>query len=128
MNHSLHLVAGLGKTGLSIARYLHRKNKPVIVFDTRKDAPGVAEIKAEFPHVPVYLEQLPQELLSQLTDIIDSPGLSLDLPFLRQARQSGLAIYGDIECLARESNAPVVAITGTNGKSTVTTLVGEMAK
>ncbi len=128
MNHSLHLVAGLGKTGLSIARYLHRKNKPFVVFDTRKAVPGVAEIKAEFPDVPIFLGQIPTELVSELTDIIASPGVSLDLPFLQQAKQAGVAIYGDIECLAREINAPVVAITGTNGKSTVTTLVGEMAK
>ncbi|CEG57922.1 UDP-N-acetylmuramoyl-L-alanine--D-glutamate ligase [Legionella fallonii] len=128
MDHSLHLVAGLGKTGLSIARYLHRNNKPFIVFDTRKDAPGVAEIRAEFPEVPIYLGHIPTELISQLTDIVASPGVSLDLPFLKQAKQADIAIYGDIECLAREVKAPVVAITGTNGKSTVTTLVGEMAK
>ncbi|KTD37534.1 UDP-N-acetylmuramoyl-L-alanyl-D-glutamate synthetase [Legionella moravica] len=128
MNHSLYLVAGLGKTGLSIARYLHRKNKPFIAFDTRIEAPGLAEFKAEFPHIPVYLQSIPEEQLSQLTDIITSPGLSLDTPFIKQAIQSGVAVYGDIECLAKEINAPVVAITGTNGKSTVTTLVGEMAK
>ena len=127
MNHSLYLVAGLGKTGLSIARYLHRKNKSFIVFDTRKEAPGLAEFKAEFPHVPVYLQSLPEDQLSQLTDIITSPGLSLDTPFIKQAIQSGVAVYGDIECLANEINTPVIAITGTNGKSTVTTLVGEMA-
>lgn len=128
MNHSLYLVAGLGKTGLSIARYLHRKNKSFIAFDTRIEAPGLAEFKAEFPHIPVYLQSIPEEQLSQLTDIITSPGLSLDTPFIKQAIQSGVAVYGDIECLAKEINAPVVAITGTNGKSTVTTLVGEMAK
>lgn len=128
MKHSLHLVAGLGKTGLSIARYLSRKKKAFVAFDTRTKAPGLAEFKAEFPHIPVYLQDLPQDVLTQLTDIIASPGLSLDLPFLQQAKQSGVAIYGDIECLAREITAPVVAITGTNGKSTVTTLVGEMAK
>ena len=128
MNHPLYLVAGLGKTGLSIARYLNRNNKSFVVFDTRNAAPGLAEFSAEFPNVPVYLEQIPQEVLSQLTDIITSPGLSLDTPFLQQAMQAGVDVYGDIECLARESDAPMVAITGTNGKSTVTTLVGEMAK
>ncbi|KTD44706.1 UDP-N-acetylmuramoyl-L-alanine--D-glutamate ligase [Legionella quateirensis] len=128
MNHTLYLVAGLGKTGLSIARYLHRKNKSFIVYDTRKEAPGLAEFKAEFPHVPVYLQSLPEEQLSQLTDIITSPGLSLDTPFIKQAIQSGVNVYGDIECLAKEINTPVIAITGTNGKSTVTTLVGDMAK
>lgn len=128
MNRTLYLVAGLGKTGLSIARYLHRKGKSFVVFDTRRDAPGLDEFKAQFPDVPVYLQEIPQDVLSQLSDIITSPGLSLDTPFLKQALQSGVAVYGDIECLAREISAPVVAITGTNGKSTVTTLVGEMAK
>lgn len=128
MNHSLYLVAGLGKTGLSIARYLYRKNKSFIVFDTRKEAPGVAEMRSEFPNVSIYLEEIPEKILAQLTDIITSPGLALDTPFLQQARQAGVNIYGDIECLAREVKAPVIAITGTNGKSTVTTLVGEMAK
>ena len=52
----------------------------------------------------------------------------MDTPFLKQAIQAGIPVYGDIECLAREIHAPVIAITGTNGKSTVTTLVGEMAK
>jgi UDP-N-acetylmuramoylalanine--D-glutamate ligase len=128
MNHSLYLVAGLGKTGLSIARYLRRNNKTFVVFDTRKEAPGLAEFKAEFPDISVYLQHVPDDILGQLTDIITSPGLSLDTPFIKQAIQSGIAVYGDIECLAKEINAPVVAITGTNGKSTVTTLVGEMAK
>ena len=128
MNHPLHLVAGLGKTGLSIARYLHRNNKPFIAFDTRKDAPGLTEFKLAFPNICVYLEEIPQNILALCTDIIASPGLSLELPFLKQAIELGIAVYGDIECLAREITAPVIAITGTNGKSTVTTLVGEMAK
>ena len=128
MNHSLHLVAGLGKTGLSIARYLHRKNKSFVVFDTRNEAPGLLDFKKEFPQIPVYLETLPEDIQNQLTDIIASPGLSLDTPVLKKALEQGVPVYGDIECLAREINAPVIAITGTNGKSTVTTLVGEMAK
>ncbi|CAM2956340.1 UDP-N-acetylmuramoyl-L-alanine--D-glutamate ligase [Legionella worsleiensis] len=128
MNHSSYLVAGLGKTGLSIARYLHRKNKSFILFDTRAEAPGLAEFRAEFPEVPVYLQSVPEPQLSQITDIITSPGVSLDTPIIKKAIAAGVAVYGDIECLAREIHAPVVAITGTNGKSTVTTLVGDMAK
>lgn len=128
MKHPLYLVAGLGKTGLSVARYLRRNNKPFIVFDTRPQAPNLAEFSAEFPEVTVCTPYIPEELISQVTDIIASPGLSLDTPFLKQAIQAGIPVYGDIECLAREIHAPVIAITGTNGKSTVTTLVGEMAK
>lgn len=128
MNQSLYLVAGLGKTGLSIAHYLHRKNRAFIVFDTRKDAPGLDEFSNEFPDIPVYLQDLPHHVLKHVTDIITSPGLSLDTPFIKEALDAGVAVYGDIECLAEEISAPVIAITGTNGKSTVTTLVGEMAK
>ena len=56
-----------------------------------------------------------------------SPGVSLDVPFFVEARRRGLEIVGDIELFARAVDAPVVGITGTNGKSTVTTLVGRMA-
>jgi UDP-N-acetylmuramoylalanine--D-glutamate ligase len=128
MNSSLYLVAGLGKTGVSVARYLQRKNKSFIAFDTRSQSSGLKAFTQEFPSIPVYTQQIPDEILNQLTDIIASPGLSLDTPFLTKALQKGIAVYGDIECLAREIQAPVIAITGTNGKSTVTTLVGEMAK
>ncbi|MBA2648228.1 MAG: UDP-N-acetylmuramoyl-L-alanine--D-glutamate ligase [Legionella sp.] len=126
--NSLYLVVGFGKTGLSVARYLHRNNKTFVGFDTRLESPGLNEFKTSFPNVPVHLQTFPEELLSQITDIILSPGLSLDLPFLKKAREAGLSIYGDIECLAQEISAPIVAITGTNGKSTVTSLVGEMAR
>lgn len=128
MNPPLYLIAGLGKTGLSVARYLRRTNKPFVAFDTRAQAPGIAEFTQEFPNVSLYIQDVPDELINQLSDIIASPGLSLDTPFLKKALRAGVAIYGDIECLAREIRAPVIAITGTNGKSTVTTLVGEMAK
>ncbi|WP_199739206.1 UDP-N-acetylmuramoyl-L-alanine--D-glutamate ligase [Legionella qingyii] len=128
MNSPLYLVAGLGKTGISVARYLRRKNKPFIAFDTRAQAPSVTEFTKEFPDILVYTQHIPDEVIGQLSDIIASPGLSLDTPFLKKAMQMGISVYGDIECLAREIHAPVIAITGTNGKSTVTTLVGEMAK
>ena len=128
MHSSLYLVAGLGKTGHSIARYLHRRNKAFVAFDTRREPAGLSEFKAEFPGVDVFLGALPDALYGQLTEIICSPGVALDEIFIRKAIDMGIPVVGDIECLAREINVPVIAITGTNGKSTVTTLVGEMAK
>jgi UDP-N-acetylmuramoylalanine--D-glutamate ligase len=125
---SLYLVAGLGKTGHSIARYLQRHNKTFVVFDTRKEPANLSEFKAEFPGIDIFLGEIPEALYEQLTEIISSPGVALDEPSMLAATRKGIPIVGDIECLAREINAPVVAITGTNGKSTVTTLVGEMAK
>lgn len=128
MNQPSYLVIGLGKTGLSIARYLADKQIPFMMYDTREDAPGLAEFQAEFPHVSTYLGEFPEALIPNVTDIIASPGIPLELPLIQKALNTGAELYGDIECLAREIKAPVIAITGTNGKSTVTTLVGDMAK
>lgn len=128
MADSYYLVAGLGKTGHSIARYLQRRNKAFAVFDTRLEPEGLEEFNSEFPGVDVYLHTIPETLYAKLTEIISSPGVSLDADVMHKAIDLGIPIVGDIECLAREILAPVVAITGTNGKSTVTTLVGEMAK
>jgi UDP-N-acetylmuramoylalanine--D-glutamate ligase len=122
------LVVGLGKTGLSIARYLRRKHMPFIVYDTREQPHDLADFIAEFNTVDVYLQTFPDALWSNVQEIISSPGVSLDEPVMQRAFEKNIPIYGDIECLARETSAPMIAITGTNGKSTVTTLVGEMAK
>jgi len=129
MDSSRYLVAGLGKTGHSIARYLHNRAKSFVFFDTRKDPEGLANFQEEFPGVEVFLGEIPDNLLNQLKEIISSPGVPLDSPFFLKAKSLNIPIVGDIEYLAREiNNVPVIAITGTNGKSTVTTLVGEMAK
>jgi UDP-N-acetylmuramoylalanine--D-glutamate ligase len=128
MSSPLYLVAGLGKTGLSIARYLARRHQSFVVFDTRAHPYGLDEFKGEFPNVEVFLERLPEYLYDQIEEIISSPGVALDEPSIKKARDLGISVIGDIECLAREIKAPVIAITGTNGKSTVTVLVGEIAK
>ncbi|KTD22721.1 UDP-N-acetylmuramoyl-L-alanine--D-glutamate ligase [Legionella londiniensis] len=128
MNSPLYLVVGLGKTGYSIARYLQRRNKPFVVFDTRHDPENLQDFYTSFPGVDVFLSKFPTELYKHLQAIIVSPGVPLEEPFLQEARAMNIPVYGDIECLAKEISVPVVAITGTNGKSTVTTLVGEMAK
>lgn len=128
MNSSLYLVAGLGKTGHSIARYLQRREKAFVVFDTRTMPGGLAEFRDEFPSVEVFLGDIPDTLYAQLAAVITSPGVALDQPVMKKVIDLNIPVYGDIECLAREVQAPVIAITGTNGKSTVTTLVGDMAK
>lgn len=124
----MHLIIGLGKTGLSIAQYLRQRNQAFVMFDTRLQPPGLSEFNEKFPEVDVFLNEFPEELYQKITEIICSPGIPLETPVLQKAASLGLPIIGDIECLAREITAPVIAITGTNGKSTVTTLVGEMAK
>ena len=105
---SLSLVAGLGKTGHSIARYLRRRNKSFVLFDTREQPVGLAEFCDEFPGIDVFLGAFPSALLDSLTEIISSPGVSLDEPFLQEASAKGIPIIGDIECFAREVKAPIV--------------------
>lgn len=122
------IIVGIGKTGISCARYLVRKNKPFIVFDTRLDPPGLAEFKQEFPKIPLHLATLDSKLISQAEEMIVSPGVALDIPVLQQAQHYRVPVIGDVELFARAAKAPIIAITGTNAKGTVTTLVGEMIK
>ncbi len=128
MQKSLYLIAGLGKTGFSIARFLKNRHLDFVVFDSRQHPPGLSEFEQEFPGVTIYLSQLPEDVYPRLIEVISSPGVALDSEELSRARDFGIPIIGDVECLARAIKAPVVAITGTNGKSTVTTLVGLMAE
>ena len=122
------LVTGLGKTGFSIARHLRRHNHPFIAFDTREAPEALSVFREEFPGVEAFAGTLPDSVFANLSAVVASPGVPLDTPVLQKARAQGIPIWGDIECLAREIQAPVIAITGTNGKSTVTTLVGDMAR
>ncbi|MDF1645948.1 MAG: UDP-N-acetylmuramoyl-L-alanine--D-glutamate ligase [Legionellaceae bacterium] len=124
----LVLVVGLGKTGLSIARYLQRKSIHFIMFDTREAPPNLDAFRIEFPDSSVVLVDYPDADLDKISRIICSPGVSLDIRLIQMARKRGVPIESDIDCFAHEISAPVVAITGTNGKSTVTCLLGEMAK
>jgi UDP-N-acetylmuramoylalanine--D-glutamate ligase len=128
MKELLYLVVGLGKTGQSIARYLRRRNLPFIIYDTRTKPEGTEEFYSEFPGVDIFLGEFPFSLYPQLRGLICSPGVPLDSLFIKKAEANGIPIIGDIECLVKETSAPIIAITGTNGKSTVTTLVGEMIK
>jgi UDP-N-acetylmuramoylalanine--D-glutamate ligase len=124
----LRVVVGLGKTGLSCVRYLRQLGYKVAVNDTRTNPPNLAELHAEFPDVEVSLGQLDEALLLTAHEIITSPGISIQEPALLFAHNTGINIIGDIELFCRAVDKPIVAITGSNAKSTVTTLVGLMAQ
>jgi UDP-N-acetylmuramoylalanine--D-glutamate ligase len=122
------VVIGLGATGLSCARYLHRRGVPFSVVDTRPNPPGLEEFRADMPAVPVFTGLYPAELVTGASELIVSPGVALDDPVVVQARDAGVDIVGDIDLFMREARAPVIGITGSNAKSTVTELVGQMAR
>jgi UDP-N-acetylmuramoylalanine--D-glutamate ligase len=128
VTRNLHVVIGLGATGLSCARYLIEQGMPVAVTDSRANPPNLAEFQQNYPDVPVSLGQLDETLLNKAEKVVVSPGMSLQEPALAKQISQGVPIVGDIELFALNAQAPIIGITGTNAKSTVTTLVGEMAK
>lgn len=128
MDKGLTAVVGLGKTGVSCVRYCVERGMPVAVTDSRKNPPGLAEIRACYPHVVVKQGAFDRALLSNAQRIIISPGVSLKEPLIAAEVAKGKPVLGDIELFVKEVTAPIVAITGSNGKSTVTTMVGEMAR
>jgi UDP-N-acetylmuramoylalanine--D-glutamate ligase len=122
-----YAIIGLGATGLSCARYLEQKHIPFVMMDTRSSPPNLAEFQKFFPHIPLSLGKLEDDLLDKVSNIIISPGVSLQHPAIARQLARGVPVIGDIELFTLNVQAPVIAITGTNAKSTVTTLVGEMA-
>jgi UDP-N-acetylmuramoylalanine--D-glutamate ligase len=127
-NRPYAVIVGLGATGLSCARYLHARGWRLAVTDTREKPPQLAALTTLDARIPVHLGALDAALLPGAACVIASPGLPLAGPFFAEAERRGLAIVGDIELFARAAAAPVAGVTGTNGKSTVTTLVARMAE
>jgi UDP-N-acetylmuramoylalanine--D-glutamate ligase len=122
------VVAGLGKTGQSVIRHLSARGWQVAGTDTRAEPPGFAKLRAVFPDMVFAVGGLDLHLLVGADCVVVSPGLPQDDPFFAAARARGIEVIGDIELFARSGARPVVGITGTNGKSTVTTLVASMAE
>ena len=155
------LIIGLGKTGLSCARYLAARGVEVAVADSRAEPPGLAALREELPDVALFLGDYPEQAIARAELVVVSPGVPLSHPALGAAAARGQDVIGDIELFARAvqgstnvaggttawmqevgqrreqlprmpgataAHAPIVAITGANGKSTVTTLLGQMAQ
>lgn len=122
------VIVGLGRTGLSAARHLAARGHRLVVTDSRADPPGLAELRRLVPEAATALGGFDPAVLAGADQVVVSPGVPLSEPFLQQAAAQGLDLVGDIELFAREAGGRVVGITGTNGKSTVTTLVGEFAR
>ncbi|MEP6162332.1 MAG: UDP-N-acetylmuramoyl-L-alanine--D-glutamate ligase [Halieaceae bacterium] len=120
------LIVGLGSTGLSCVRYFQRRGIPCAVVDSRAQPPGLAELRSEYPQMEVTLGEIPTQLLQAAGRLVVSPGISLEEPAVAEAIAAGVPVCGDIDLFCAEATAPVVGITGSNGKSTVTELLGRM--
>lgn len=121
----LKVVAGLGISGVSAVNFLHENGYRVAVTDSREVPPGHEQIPAA---VQTRFGQLDQDLLLQAEEIVISPGLDPQLPAIQAAIAKGIPVISEIQILRRATDKPIVAITGSNAKSTVTTLIGLMAQ
>lgn len=122
------LIVGLGKTGLSCARFLAERGVAVAITDSRAQPPGLAAVRDTLPDAALFLGGFAPEAFEAADAVVVSPGVALREPLLTAALMRGTPVLGDVDLFAAEAAAPVVAVTGSNGKSTVTTLVGEMAR
>ncbi|QFI39789.1 UDP-N-acetylmuramoyl-L-alanine--D-glutamate ligase [Moritella marina ATCC 15381] len=118
------VIVGLGQTGLSCVRYFLKQGIVPVVVDSRDAPPGQDELPAQ---VILYKGGLHPEVLLQAKQLVVSPGIAISTPEIAAAQKNGVEVIGDIELFVRAAKAPIIAITGSNGKSTVTTLVGDMA-
>lgn len=124
------LVLGLGDTGLSALRWLKTQGANLSVADTRETPPGLDALKNEFSALTITTGPFDAQTFNGVDLVVISPGVPLSDPVIQAAIANGVEVVGDVELFARyrNKNAKVIAITGANGKTTVTTLVGEMCK
>ncbi len=121
-----NVVMGLGQSGLSCARYLSRRGETVTIVDNRQRPPCIDAAARELPQATLSLGQFDESLLQATDRLIVSPGIGLDEPFVVAAMRREIPVCGDIELFAQEVAQPVIAVTGSNGKSTVVSMVRDM--
>jgi len=124
----LKVIIGMGVTGMSYAKLLSAKGQQFIMMDTRAKPAKLAEFQTLYPTVKVILGELDKDILASASEIIISPGIAKNQPAIDFAVNQGVALIGDVDLFCREVTKPIIAITGSNAKSTVTTLVGDMAR
>ena len=123
------LVVGLGDTGASCVRWLLEHEASVRATDTRAEPPHAQHVREAFPEVPLSLGSLNNDDFDWADLIVVSPGVALATPEIQRAIRLGKDVAGDVELFARaikNTASKIIAITGSNGKSTVTTLVGHL--
>jgi len=125
-SHSTVVIAGMGITGLSAARFLSQQGIKCALIDSR-DKPPMVDTPT-YPDIPVFTGGFDQAILAEATHLLVSPGISLSETAIKTALSNGTQLISDVDLFACSTNKPVIAITGSNGKSTVTTMLDQMAK
>ncbi|MEM8593543.1 MAG: UDP-N-acetylmuramoyl-L-alanine--D-glutamate ligase [Pseudomonadota bacterium] len=123
-----YLVLGLGKTGMSCVRHLHKKSARFAMADSRSHVNDVSEFVREHSDIDIFWGAWDLDVLLQAEVLVISPGIALHEPVIAQAIEQGVSVSSDIELFMAAVERPVIAVTGSNGKSTVVSLLGDMAK
>ena len=121
------LIVGLGSTGYSAASFLQATPIKFAVVDSRKTPPLIDAFREQMPDVPIFSGGFDQSAFEVATHLLVSPGVSLNEQSIHKAIQAGVTIMSDIDLFACATDRPIIGITGSNGKSTVTSMLGEMA-
>jgi len=122
------VIVGTGVSARAVARFFEQQGIVYLFMDTRACPPGLSDLRQQFPDAAVEVGGLDEDCLVHASQIVVSPGLSVKTPEIQAAIAAGVPVVGDVSLFLTENRAPVIAITGSNAKSTVATLVGEMAK
>ncbi|MCY4358705.1 MAG: UDP-N-acetylmuramoyl-L-alanine--D-glutamate ligase [Gammaproteobacteria bacterium] len=120
------LIVGLGATGISCARFLASRGESFRVADSRSNPPALTELVQDYPEVAVELGKFKEQSFVSASALVVSPGVSLREPAIMAARDQGISISGDIDLFSRHVQAPIVAVTGSNGKSTVVEILASI--
>ena len=119
-------ILGMGHTGRSVARYWKAQGIPFIAMDTRVDLGNDLTLRRELDGIETHFGSISETVLSQVDLLIASPGIAMDSEVIRSAQSLNVEVRGDIDLFVSEAQAPVIGITGSNGKSSVTTFVGQL--
>ena len=122
----ISVIIGLGSTGLSCAKYFASKGKRFKVGDSRDNPPGLLELKEQLPNVEIELGGFFLNTLKNASDLVVSPGVSLKTSEILEAKRAGVPITGDIDIFSKSVAAPIIGVTGSNGKSTVVAILAEI--
>ena len=131
LNKKRVLVVGLGDTGQSVLNFLANKECIIRAIDTRSIIQGLDEIKENFKEVEFFIgDSINDDIIKDIELVVISPGISLKERYVQKALNLGISVIGDIEIFAQVKplNSKVIGITGSNGKTTVTSLVSELLK
>ncbi len=120
------IVIGLGKTGQSIVDYYMSRGRPLLAMDSGLDEQQAEQLRQKYPDLPLSLGEFDEGLLSGAEEILISPGVPLSTPAIQAALARGVRVTSDVEIFCQEISSPVLAVTGSNGKSTVATLLAQM--